>query len=179
MKRHCYSWIRRPRRVLGRMAPVLLILLSIVSCAPRFVPEEIVGRWTVSRAAGEILKLDDGTRRSALLEFRSDGRFAMVDMPNALLGSYESPNILLSGSGSWAIRDSSFGDQFGEIQLRFDPGSSSIVSETAVLVDRSAGRLQLFGWYDEEGGNRVALERTNATGPTEHLSLPKTPSKKE
>jgi hypothetical protein len=79
--------------------------------------QDIIGVWQMSEASLESVR-EAGYQPSApRLEFREDGTFAMTDIHNIVMNSWEPQNRYYSGIGTWAISRDTVRDEW-DIEVR-------------------------------------------------------------
>ena len=128
----------------------LLRVWLLVGCSHQAVPRDVVGTWAHP----------SGSR----LEIKEDGSFVAQQLPggNVFWNSDEIKGF--SGYGEWTLGT---GDKAGSLLLAFHndlPGTKPIPGmragfDTQLLVDNDAAGWYLFGWVDEEGGQRFIFRK--------------------
>jgi hypothetical protein len=79
--------------------------------------QDIIGVWEMSEVSLESVR-EAGYQPSApRLEFREDGTFAMTDIPDIVMNSWEPQNRYYSGTGTWAIRRDIVNDEW-DVEIR-------------------------------------------------------------
>ncbi len=79
--------------------------------------QNIIGIWQMSEPSLESARKAGYQPSAPRLEFREDGTFAMMDIPDIVMNSWEPRNRLYSGVGTWAIRRDTVNDEW-DVEIR-------------------------------------------------------------
>lgn len=129
---------------------VLLWAWLLLGCSPQPVHRDVVGTWAHPSGARLVIK--------------EDGSFVAQHLPggNVLWNTEKIKGF--SGYGEWTLGT---GDKSGSLLLAFRndlPGIKPIPCmragfDTQLLVDQNAAGWYLFGWVEEEGGQRFIFRK--------------------
>jgi hypothetical protein len=134
-----------------KMGLALLWVWLLTGCSPHAAPRDIVGTWTHPSGAR--------------LTIEAKGSFVAKSLPG---GNVIWPSKEVAGSdgyGKWTLGT---GDKEGILLLAFHndlpvmkpvPGMRAGF-DTQLMVDQDAAGWYLFGWVEEEGGERFIFRKS-------------------
>jgi hypothetical protein len=79
--------------------------------------QDIIGVWQMSEVSLESVRAAGYQPSAPSLEFREDGTFAMTDIPDIIMNSWEPRNRLYSGAGTWSIRRDTVNNEW-DVEIR-------------------------------------------------------------
>ena len=139
------------------MAVITLMgCLLLAACSVPATTKDIVGKWY--------------NQSGAILIFKSDGSFVAEHLPGGSV-FWPSENFAgFNGYGHWRLGT---GEKKGEVILNFDnnlPGIETLPGmksgfDTQLLLGKNDTGWYLFGWIEEEGGERFAFTKHKQDEP--------------
>ncbi len=122
--------------------------------------QDIIGVWQMSEVSLESARKAGYQPSAPRLEFREDGTFAMTDVPDIVMNSWEPQNQYYSGTGTWAISRDTVNDEW-DVEVRVI-GSTEARIRGAILFELvgRAPPYKIYRWAgDPDSGRTWVFER--------------------
>lgn len=138
-----------------------LILLAMAACALRVNQSDLIGTWQMSGDSMRVLNPMTPDGQPPNLELRSDGTLLANNLPATQFADKQEWQRLYSGTGKWSIPPIKRTQGFAAITLQFAANDQGLQGVT-MLIDKDSKGLYLFNWLNEEGGERLRLNKSGS-----------------